>query len=292
MLLRAAVLLTSFYVIFNYLKPVELKAQTFNGVISRSIGGAGRAAVDPLDVGRLNPAGLVHLRNYSFGGQYREQNFSSDADGLLWSINVSDGSDGAAFPGAFTFEKRFVYTQRGRQEQDHYFVSLGQYLIENLSMGLTLHHLRTRAQQDDTTSMVNVDVGLLWTPAPWLGLGLVGYNLAGAKDGVPALANLYPSLGLGTHVILDELFRMRLDYMQQLEENTHSRGHLMAGFESMVYQWVVLRAGWYEDGLAQSRGWTAGLGFDGPRLKANVSLEAPLSGSRETRYGVDMLVQF
>lgn len=289
--LRTLMMPLSVLVFVTHLKPIEIKAQTYNGVIARSMGGAGRAAVDPLDVGRMNPGGLIHLRNYSFGAQYREQSFASDSEGFLWTVALSDGTEAAAFPGAFIYEKKFKYSDLGRVEQDHYSLSVAQRVHDTLGVGLTVHHLSSAWGATESSSQIQGDLGLMWAPAPILGLGLVGYNLAGSKSGELAAANSFRSLGLGGHVLLD-FFRVRLDYMHQLEENSASRGHLMAGFESLIFEWFAMRAGWFEDGLHQQRAWTLGLGFDGPRLKFNLSAELPSTAESETRYGIDMMVQF
>jgi hypothetical protein len=116
----------------------------------------------------------------------------------------------------------------------------------------------------------------------------VGYNLAGHKKNAPAAANLYRTVGVGTHWLLGDVLRVRADYQKQIEENPEDRGQFMGGFESLSFQWMRLRAGWFEDGLADLRGLTLGWGFDGPRLKLNVSGQFPQKG--EERYGVDMQV--
>lgn len=201
---------------------------------------------------------------------------------------MADGSRGVAFPGAFTYEKRFQFVSGDRLEQDHYFLSVAERVASSFSVGLTVHHLRTRMSTQDAVSMVQGDLGFLWTPRPDLGLALVGYNLAGQKEGAPVEANLFRTLGIGSHLLLGEILRVRADYTHRIEENPDSRGHFMAGFESLSFRWMSLRAGWFEDGLGNLRGLSLGWGFDGPRLKLNLSGQFPQEG--EERYGVDMQV--
>ena len=66
----------------------------------------------------------------------------------------------------------------------------------------------------------------------------------------------------------------------------------MLGFESKTSDTLVLRLGYRYDDLNVQHIWTAGIGFDGPRLKANYSFEKNQEGTSGALHSVDMSIPF
>jgi hypothetical protein len=260
------------------------------------MGGAGRAAVDPGEVAFLNPASLAHLGRYYVSGVYGASSHPVDGDSWRIGALLADGSAGNIVSGSLSYIRRFAdLLGQGRREEQDIQISLAGFALKNLAVGLGLRRLYHRPEVlTDGKEFVqdNAHLGLLYTPFEWLGLGAVAYNLIPASSLVPIEVRVIPSLGLGGHLLIYNILRLRLDVVRPDLENPDRRADLMAGLETLFDEHFAFRLGGYWRETAQQTYLTTGLGFRGPRLSFSYSLQRDVRTAEGSRHLFDMWLPF
>lgn len=275
-------LLTAIFIIqilcfkaYSGLNPVPSSVST--GAISSAMGGAGRAAVAPGDVSTLNPGTLAHLRGYFFYTQY--------LPGESY-IGISDNTYETAIPSA-------VYYQQIKENKD-FVLSFAEKVNKKLSVGISAHYYQIMDPEIlKSKNLMNLDLGLSYTPRVNMGFGMVFYDLANSP-GIFSDNNLkiFPKLGFGYHYMYRAFFRFRVDY---LSGNSYkfNEGHLMFGFEDYLNRWTAFRIGYSKPFISsESEIITAGLGFDLPKFKINYAYASETKDQPEIRHSVDFMVPF
>lgn len=246
------------------------------GPVSSALGGAGRAAVDEVESGWLNPAALVHVRSYHFAMSH-QQSHRDLGDGYRdFGVVISDGGEDKIAAGSFSYIQRsHLHGGAGAttsESRDFQFSLAGFFPNRKLSMGITYRRLVHEQPGFDSTQD-NFTVGFLFPFSDKFGLALVGQDLAGASDSVAPEARMIPSVGLGVHIVPHSIVRLRADVVRRLELNPDNLDHVHLGLESWFDPNFAFRMGsaWME---SMNEQWLAvGLGFKGPRLSFGYSFE-------------------
>jgi hypothetical protein len=277
------------------------RAQFYSGAISSAMGGAGRAAADPGEAVLLNPASLPHIQRYTIAGHYGLGWHPTEGNDRGFALLIADGTPENLFPGAVTFSRRWRDFAQGVgsvMEQDLQ-IAAGGMLLSKLSFGISGHRQSWVPTSEWTGSPLNHEftqtngsLGIIATPAPWLGFGLVAKDVFPTGSDVPQGVRLVPTYSLGTHVIFHEIFRLRLDLERPDVDNPNKRTNVMAGLESFFLKEVAFRMGaqWRE--TADQTWATAGFGFRGPRLSMDYSFQRDVRVADGTRHLFDLWLPF
>lgn len=272
-----------------YVKPTLSYAQYSYGIISQSMGESGRAAADPLEAGRLNPAALTYLQEYFVGASYWSTQHKEGNSRNL-SVTLSDANKQGLFPGSFTFVNKGDKSQ-GISEEQYFHASFAGRIYSGVSLGLSVHHLRGRY----TTGNQNLtagDIGLLWVPIPQIGVGLVTYNLFMTPQDKLLLPSQIPHWAIATTWSTSNLFQMRLDYSRAYENYSSQRGTIALGLESTVAKEFKVRLGGREEGTRDRTYFTTGLGWHSPRLRIDYAFQRETRKLGEVTHGIDMWLHF
>lgn len=268
------------------------------GAIAGGQAGAGRASVDPTESGWMNPAALVYNQTALMGLSTQYSQLANGDSWHDWAVTAVDGAtEDRPAGGSLSYIRRD--TLRGgvgsiRGEQQDIQFSFATYISENsrgVSLGVTLRHLIHQSYAMDI-SQTNYSLGLVVPFADKWAFALVGQDLAGAPDQVPAEARMIPQFTFGLHFLPMKTFRVRADWSTQFEEEalgSAARSDFRLGVESRMNDYFAFRAGgaWIE---TKDQMWlTAGIGFKGPRLSFGYSYEKDIravgnigEGSRHT----------
>lgn len=245
-----------------FFSPIALgAATTFQSATSKGTGGTGRAAIDPIDVISLNPAGLPHLlgRHFSVSTHYK-----------VLSLGISDNTKESIIPGGIAYVRKNIEESPDTISQD-FRVSLGEFWKDRWAVGLSVHYSDTKIL-DKIYNQVNGDVGVTYTPHADLGLSLVATDLAPVSEDIPEIYRNEAKIALGSYLIYKNFFRIRADMISNIVRKSNKLTYAL-GAESYIESWLVFRAGGARDELNEETWGTLGLGFLGPRFYINYAWE-------------------
>lgn len=243
-------------------------AQEFSGPIASSTGGAGRGSALGPDAHFLNPAGLSFLKGLLANYYYRYEEFPEHDRTKDWAVQLTDAHEGALVPAAFSYLATDRLESGARIEETSYQLSLAFRIIERLSLGL----VGQRWEQ----IRPNIPVEEIWQ----MGFGVLGYPMDGFSVGFTAKNVLdehtryvRPEVGLGTEIFYQDLFRFRLDGIYPTKFNPNRKGIIGTGFEMLFESGMRMRLGSRWDDVENSAKGTVGLGWEGPNLSFQYSIE-------------------
>lgn len=250
---------------FN-LKPAV--AQDFSGPIALSTGGAGRGSALGPDAHFMNPAGLAFLQGFFANYLYRYEDFSTNDGVGEWAVQITDAHEGVWAPGALSYQKGSRLISGQRFEETNYQLSVASRIVERFAIGVQGRRWEFTNPGGSTEEIWNFGVGTLVYPLDGWSLGFTSNNIL--DDHSPYLR---PELALGTEVFYQDLFRFRADGIYPTKFNPRKKGILAVGFETLFESGMRLRGGSRWDDVENTARWTAGLGWEGPRLSLHYSFE-------------------
>ncbi|MNJ91192.1 hypothetical protein D3C87_88390 [compost metagenome] len=250
------------------------QAQVFNTSVSGATGGTGRAAVQAGDAMYLNAATLAHLRG-------RHIYFSANED--AWMGSLSDNT-GTVIPASLGFIQNKTKALGQDVKQQNISLAVADFVMDRLTIGITGHYLQSKLDITGSYQQTNADIGLLYTAAPALGVGLVVYNAFGEKNDIPEEIRLKTTAALGLNYVYKEFIRLRFDIS--------SDPIYMAGFESYVSKWTIIRFGFQDDTDKKRKLWTGGFGFEGPKFGLSYAYQGNPDHSSDYRHSVDLQIPF
>ena len=139
---------------------------------------------------------------------------------------------------------------------------------------------------------MNYSLGALLIFDEGFGVAYVVDNLAKPGSEVPRGLREDTRQGLGIYGNLGEIAKIRADISRNEKFNPDHKLTYAIGIESLSNQWVLFRAGFRREELADARFWTAGFGFNGPRLKVDYAFEKNAKATAGAVHSVDLRVPF
>lgn len=260
--------------LFVYLIVNVATAQVYNSSISAAAGGTGRAAVEAGDAAFLNPGTLVHLR-----GLYLFSSFAKDE----FAVSISDNSEESFMPAALSYVQRTSDLFSGEAKTSDVSLSLAEFVVDKWALGVTGHYYEIKLP-NSSYRQVNGDLGLIYTPQPHIGWGLIGYNLVGEEDKIPEAYRPKRSVGGGFNYIYRSMVRLRVD--------ATSESIFGAGLETYLNKFLITRLGYSSDTDDKRELITAGAGFKGPKFALNYAYQGNPQNSGDYRHSVDLEIPF
>jgi len=240
---------------------IAVNAQTFFGAGAEALGRAGRAANIAIEDHFLNPAGLAFSQSINMGVAFQESDISLSTPTNSYNVIITNNNPEEFAAGGLAFvTNRFSYTDRIVNDQD-ISLDIAFHLAPTISFGVQEHRLWRTDNAGNSYTKYNTTVGFLALPRSWFGIALVAYDLFGDTDNV-----LNPAIALGTNLIIMDLVHFRMDLVRPTQQNPTGNGSLNVGAEFDLNYGFMLRAGALWDGIANTRFWTGGVGWDGPNL--------------------------
>lgn len=269
-------------------------AQRFQGPVATAMGGAGRAATDPVESFFLNPAAIRFLPPHlhvGIHGQNIEHPVSGD--GNTWGVVLADGSLDKIVPGAFSYVRNTIRSPGAATARDQEFrASFGGLAYPGVGVGVGVHYREHEIENVANYYQTNVDMGALWRPTPVFGVGITAQNILSADDKAPESVRDVPTIGLGVLLNYEERFQTRLDLVRPDKFNPDRRIDVAAGLESLFNSGLALRIGchWKESENKTLLG--AGLGYRGPRLQLDYAYQQDTRISGASRHLIDLWIPF
>jgi hypothetical protein len=268
-------------------------AQPFVGPLTSSLAGTGRAGIDGAEGGLVNPALIPLLKNYELDSYFRDGSLDNGKSRHAWALGAGDNGPDVLFPGSLHYVK-LRDTGRVQNPADGEFIhaAIARMVVPTVSVGISGYRLSYKVVEDREYVQWNYSLGGLWMFSPQMGIGYVINNLAKPSDIVPVGLREDLQQGFGFFTTLGELARMRADVTRNETRNPGQKLAYMVSFESMSGKFALLRIGYRRDEQQDQKVLTAGLGFNGPRLKVDYSFEKQLEGTSGALHSVDLRIPF
>jgi hypothetical protein len=282
--------LLGFFLLAFSLTP--LHAQTVRGPSASALGGAGVAGMPGAESALLNPA-LVPLYKESSMDAYFRDGYAKDGElRHFWGFGAIDNGQDIYFPGALHY---FRMHDTGRSAQpangELWHAAIAKQ-FDQLNVGVSAYRLIYDVKNDRRYTQWNYSIGGLFMLSEGLGVAYVLNNLAGAGSNVPAGLREDLRQVAGVYAKLGEMARVRFDMARQERFNPDHKMTYMLSIETKHSDVLLVRLGYRYDDLAGDRVWTAGIGFDGPRLKMDYAIEKNQTGTPGALHSVDLRLPF
>jgi hypothetical protein len=235
--------------------------QTFYGATVEAMGGAGRAAVNPIESHFLNPGAMVFSKGTNFGGVFQEGDISLPTPVNNYAFAITDNDvDKFVNGGVGYVYKRSSFPDHTLFDQD-ISISLAAHILPTIGVGFQFHRLFRQNSAGPAYVKYNSTVGFLAVPSPWFGLAFVAYDYLGDNDEV-----LIPTFAVGSNINILDIMRIRADVVRpELQNPTHAVV-FSVGDEFILGYSLFLRVGGKWDLIQNQTYFSAGLGFEGPKL--------------------------
>lgn len=268
------------------------KAQYFTGPTASSMGGAGVASSDASETVFLNPASIAHAPDFEAGAFYKEGYLTNTEQNRRdLGLSFVDNSKGILVPGALSYFKSRAGAVGGPSaEAQLWQAAIGFFILRNLSLGVSLYRLQQNIDQGAEHIQWNSSVGVTYAASRNLGFGFAYYNFVKRPGGIPLFLRQLPGWRFGVNYGFSDILRLRADLQMHLEENQEQRAQILYGMEVKSLKFLSLRVGHRLDDVNKLSFVTAGIGFDGPRLKMNYSFEKNTRGNFGAMHGVDIRI--
>lgn len=253
-----------------------------------AMAGAGIASRHPIDAAILNPAALASFEEYYFGaGFFRGKTASGSMDQA--SITLADATSGGFLPGAFTY--RYRKYADGADLKEHVFrLSLAIPLWRNFTAGVAGYKIKSDLATGADYSQENVDLSFMWVLTPTFTWGAITKGVFGSKSSAAFIdSKVMPSSGTGFEY-MNELYKLRADINYY---HVNNPGHKMSyhfGTEAQMLAEFKLRAGLSVDDYHGENRYSAGLGWDGPRLRAAYTLQKEFRKELGASHSIDFWI--
>lgn len=237
---------------------------------SVSQGGSSRSLIDPVDSLYMNPAALAHFRDRYISTFFRD---GENAVSLYDSANNNPLSGALGY-----FEKTPSGDKNLKSKYQIFSFALAAAsprfdsgkLLNQWTMGVSFHQNR-KIKDPETETLNTFDLGFLFTPHSYLGVGLVFYNLSqnNSNEG-PDFSDLLAlnQLGLGVNFIYTNHLRFRADWLSS-ENFSSNKSTLSLGFETFYSDWFAIGLGVNQNLTTSLIHYAPGFGFKGPRFTMN-----------------------
>lgn len=268
-------------------------AEFFRGPQSSALGGTGRAGLSSSEGAFLNPAIVPLIAGYESQVYFRDGDIDAGQHRHAYGLSLSDNGQDVMFAGNATY-LRLHDTGRTPTpvDGDLWHAAIGKAFAERFSLGASFYRLQYNVLNDRRYTQWNYSIGGIWLPLPKLAVAYVVSNLAHPGSETPMGLRQDTSQGAGVNYELYDFVRLRADVARQEMFNPKHRLNYGFGIESLTSDYIVMRVGFRRDELADQRIWTAGFGFNGPRLKVEYSFEKNEERASGALHSVDMTLPF
>ena len=271
--------------------PLKARAQFFTGPIASSTGGAGRAAADGSEAAFLNPASVVSLRKYYMSGIYGTSSHPVNGDQSTYGVSLADGTPENLFPASLSYIHRFVQGQNDFTDvQQDLQVAVGASLLPRLGLGIAGHQTTDLLNTGSRFTQTNMNVGLLFTPVDYVGLAATVTDVFTPSESVAQAQQVVPTYAIGGHLIIQNSFRFRLDFVRP--DRGNERTDVMSGIETYFTPSFAFRVGEMWKETLDQNFFTAGLGYHGPNLSFDYSYQRDTRAGAGETHLIDLWVGF
>ncbi|HPI40443.1 MAG TPA: hypothetical protein PLJ21_06540, partial [Pseudobdellovibrionaceae bacterium] len=158
------------------------------------------------------------------------------------------------------------------------------------SMGIALHQNR-KITADRTQTLNTFDLGFLFTPKSYLGIGLVVYNISQNPDNEFSDFLKQNQVGVGSNFIYTEHLRVKLDWLSS-ENGSYENSVISTGFETFYSNWFKLGFGVNQNLTSSLIHYSVGFGFIGPKFNVHYAYVTAKENDLDSSHSIDLAIPF
>lgn len=268
-------------------------AQVFEGPVAAALAGSGRAGLDANDGAFLNPALVGMLPKPELSLYYQDGQADAGQHRNAWGVDISENSDEVLLGGNLAY----IHTHNtGRLATpvtgELWHGSMGKLFYEKFAIGLSAYHFLADPEGGDKTEQWNGSIGAVYLILPKLGVAYVYDNPLHPSSRVPDAIRFLPQQSFGFFWESPYFARFRLDLVHLDQFNPNNRWDVRTSIESEFGEFFLFRVGGRWDEAEEERSITAGLGFNGPKLKIDYAIEKNVARIGGAVHSVDLRGSF
>lgn len=268
-------------------------AEFFRGPISKASGGTGRAGLQGMESGFANPALVPLVKASEMSVLYNDGYVADGQHRQGYGVGVVDASKEVIFPGSLHYIRTRDTGRAGAPVNGEiWHLAAGKNISDHISLGASAYRLNYKVQNDRAYTQWNGSLGALVLISESMGVAYVLDNLAKPSSRTPPGLREDMRQGLGVYGEVASIVKIRADVSRQEKFNPDHKLTYGMAFESMASTWILFRGGFKRDELADEKLYTAGFGFNGPRLRINYAFEKAAKGTGGAAHSVDLIVPF
>jgi hypothetical protein len=281
------------YLILMFFLAPFARAEFYRGPITKSLAGSGRAGLPGMESAFLNPA-LIPLVKASEMSVFYNDGYTGPSELRNgWGLGIIDAHKEVYFPGALHYVRtRETGRASGAVDGELWHMAVGKNISDRLAVGGSLYRLTHDVEGDSEYEQWNGALGFLILISENMGVAYVLDNPAKPAGRTPIGLREDMQHHIGFYGTIAQAIKVRADIGRQEKFNPDHKLNYALGVESMTSKWLLFRAGFRRDELADRRLWAAGLGFNGPRLRVNYAFEKNPEGTGGAAHSVDLIVPF
>jgi hypothetical protein len=276
-----------FFIFFQQVSAIEN-----GGAVTSSLAGAGRASIDVVDGPSSNPASTAAMRGFFFSSSvssYKEKSdLQQDLQVQQFQVNLIDATDDNWLPAAIKYSKKTSSLEKEVSGQSQMELSLASRLAEKMYFGIGGYLQKTDIYESANYSQTNLRLGGIYAISDNWGVGFVAENILTDTSKVPEQMRQSPLYALGSAMVFESIFRLRMDI-----ENSNAANTYRVGLEHYLNSFLNLRMGAAASPELSKEEWGAGFGFHGPKFGVHYGyLSSKTPSQLVTRHSVDLVIPF
>lgn len=265
----------------------------YSGPVSSAMGGTGRAGLSSSEGALINPATIPLIKTHEVIGYFRDGYLDDGQHRQGWALGAVDNSEGVLFPGALHYARTRDTGRAGEPADGEVWHVAGAYLIsDRLSVGASAYRVQYDVGNQPHYTQWAGGLGAIVLINEDLALAYVIDNIGKPGSDTPAALRQDLQQAVGVFYRFAELATLRFDVTKTDKFNPDHKLNWMMGLESAFNEFLVFRAGYRRDELAESKIYTAGIGFNGPRLRFDYTVEKNAENTSGALHSVDLRVPF
>ncbi|MGE0764330.1 MAG: hypothetical protein AB7N80_13700 [Bdellovibrionales bacterium] len=268
------------------------QTQIFSGPVSMAMGGGGRAGIEATEKFFLNPAAVAFGEGFELGMSFRDGYWANGEHESGFNIAMLENDPENFAKGGFAYVQRRRTAPGLTWDEQYIYGAIGQNVSEFFSFGISVYHLSQKVKDAPDHTAVNGSLGALFTLNPAVGFAYVFTNPVAADKDVPVALRPIPQQSIALNVLFQQLMRITLDVTRYEKQNPDKKGIIQIGNEIKLTEYGVFRLGFEVDDIQKRNAFTAGIGFLGPRLRANYAFVKPFVETNGAMHSVDLRLPF
>lgn len=281
-----------FLFLINFSFSLQAQQPFFRGPQSTAQGGTGVAGLGSSESVFVNPALIPLIPGYEALGHYRDGQRDAGQNRNAWGATLMDNGSDVALAGTLSYLRlRDTGLAGDPAEGELWQAGFGKDFENRLALGASVYRLEYEVTNRSYTQW-NYSLGTVWMPVEGFVVGYVLSNLALPGGDTPAGIRQDLRQTLGTNIQLGEIARLRVDLTRNERRNPDKKLDLGIGTESMTSKFILMRLGYRRELSSDLTFWTAGIGFNGPRLRVDYAFEKNQERAGGALHSVDMTLPF
>lgn len=245
---------------------VSFSAFAVNTSVSGATGGAGVASVEASDAPYSNPAALAYLKGYYFTTFYGSSKVRDVSNTQDFGLNLTDNMRDTVVPTSLAYVQSKA--QGANETQDvltrDFRLSFGNFVSQKFAFGLGVIH-KDDQFFEERFNQTNLNVGTHYAANKVLGFALYAENVLTPNSRITEEYRLKQRTTAGMTYHYKKFVRLKAD-VRTSSANSADKPTIMAGLESYMNKWLVIRFGAQKDAEIEGDLYSAGLGFIGPKF--------------------------